>query len=64
MMSRRDLLTWSWWRRPAPEPPRPPPPACVVDPVWIETAGPGPAPPVAPFSLEAFYAARAAERRS
>ena len=58
MMSRRQLFTW--WRcapaRPpdlarAPEPPIPPPPARAVDPVWIDDP--------APFSLEAFYRARA-----
>jgi len=54
MISRRDLLTW-WRRRPMPEPLRPPAPARVVEPVRIDDP--------APFSLEGFYEARAAERR-
>jgi hypothetical protein len=55
-MSRRQLFTW--WRRapaPAPEPPVPPPPSRAVAPVWIDDPE--------PFSLEAFYRARAEERR-
>lgn len=54
MISRRELLTW-WRRRPMPEPPRPPPLARVVEPVPIDDP--------APFSLEGFYEARAAERQ-
>jgi hypothetical protein len=65
MMSRRQLFTW--WRRPprparaaapprAAEPPVPPLPARAVEPVWIDDP--------APFSLDAFYRARAEERRS
>jgi hypothetical protein len=56
MMSRRQLFTW--WRHPPapplarpPEPAVPPPLSRVVDPVWIDDP--------APFSLEAFYRARA-----
>jgi hypothetical protein len=59
MMSRRQLFTW-WRGAPAParapEPPIPPPPARAVDPVWIDD--PAPFSPE-PFSLEAFYRARA-----
>ena len=66
MMSRRQLFTW-WRRAPAPalalapalarasEPPLPPPPARAVEPVWIDDP--------APFSLEAFYQARAEGHR-
>ena len=53
MMSRRQLLTW-WRRAPAPPPAPIPPPARTVPPVWIDDPE--------PFSLEAFYRARAEER--
>ena len=56
MIDRRQLLTWWRVKPPAAPPPREVAPALtrVVEPTPIDAAE--------PFSLERFYAARAAER--
>jgi len=58
MIDRRQLLTW-WRARPA-TPPSPPP--REVAPVLARVVEPTPIDAAEPFSLERFYAARAAER--